>query len=106
MWPQRFWVTKAALLLAVLGMEGRAAGVSLESGYQIRQVLVKVVDVPISLVADVGINLCSWAISNVAAIREDSRVSGGDELVSVSDDLCMECITVTITKLLHTWCIR
>ena len=93
-------------MLGVDAVGCRAAGVSLAGGYQISQVLVKVVDVPISLVADVGINLCSWGISNVAAIREESSVGGGDELVSMSDDLCMECITVIITKLLHIWFIR
>ena len=84
----------------------RAAGVSLAGGHQISQVLVKVLDVPICLVADVGINLWSWCISNVAAIWEESRVGGGDKLVSMPDDVCVECFTGTITKLFHTWCIR
>ena len=49
---------------------------SLAGGHQISQVLVKVLDVPKWLVADVGINLWSWCIGNVAAIWEDGRVGG------------------------------
>ena len=109
MWLQGLGVAKPALLLAMLGAEavgGRAASVSLEGGHQMSQILVKVLDVPVCLVADVGINLWSWCISNVAAIWEDGRVGGGDKLVSVRDDLCVECFTGTIAKLLHIWCIR
>ena len=77
---------------------------SLAGGHQISQVLVKVQDVPVCLVAYVGINLWSRCISNVAAVWEESMV--GDKLVSVCDDLRVECFTATITKLLHIWCIR
>ena len=38
-WLQRFWVTKSALLLAMLGAEavgGRAASMSLAGGYKVR----------------------------------------------------------------------
>ena len=52
MWLQRLGVAKPALLFAMLGAEavgGRAAGVSLAGGHQIREVLVKVPDVPICL---------------------------------------------------------
>ena len=53
-----------------------AASVSLAGGHQISQILVKVLDVPVCLVSDVGINLWSRCISNVAAVWEESRVGG------------------------------
>ena len=36
------------------------------------------------LVADVGV---SWCVADVAAIWEDSRVDGGDEVISMVYDL-------------------
>ena len=52
---------------------------SLAGGHQVSQVLVEVLDITICLVADMGVDLRRWSISDVAAIWEDSRVDGGDK---------------------------
>ena len=83
-----------------------AAGVSLAGGYQVSQVLIEVLDIPIHLVADVWVDLGSWSISDVAAIWEDSRVDSGDQLVSLLDDVIPEAVTVSMEELLHIWCVR
>ena len=106
---QGFGVSEATLLLAVLGAEAvgsRAAGVPLAGGYQVSQVLIEVLDIPIHLVADVWVDLGRWGISEVAAIWEDSRVDSGDQLVSLLDDVLLEAVTVTLQELLHMWCVR
>ena len=78
---------------------------SLTGDYQVSQVLVKVLNVPICLVADVGVDLWSWCISDVAAIREDSRVHSTNELISMLDDIFLQCIACTTSMLFNIWCI-
>ena len=60
---------------------------ALAGGHQVSKVFVEVLDVPICFVADVGINLWSWCISNIAAVWKDSRVDSGDKLISMPDDI-------------------
>ena len=57
---------------------------------EISQVLVKVLDIPIHLVADVWVDLGRWSISDVAAVWEDSRDDSGDQLVGLLDDSMVE----------------
>ena len=61
--------------------------------HQISQVLVEVLNVSIWLVTDVRINLWSWCIRDVAAIWKDSRVDGGNKVISVLDDLFLHDVT-------------
>ena len=66
---------------------------ALAGGHQTSQVFVKVMNVFICLATDVGINLWSWCIRDVAAVWEDSSVDGGNKVISMPNDLFFQGVT-------------
>ena len=70
-------------------------------GNQISQVFIKVLNIFISCVADVGVGFGAGAS---AAIRDNCRVDSRDKLICVLDDLFLHCVTGVSNYLLHVWC--
>ena len=84
------WVSKSALLLAILGTQAvgcRALGVTLAGSYQVNQILLKILNLCIRDIADVRIHSGWWGIVNIIPIRLHCWVGGADSLVNVVDEL-------------------
>ena len=65
---------------------------TLTGSYQISEVLIKVLNVSTHLVTNVWIRLGSWCIVDIAAIRKNSWIVGGDKIVGILGDLFFDCI--------------
>jgi len=80
--------------------------VTLACGNEVGQVLVKVLDLSIGLVANVRVSLGKWSLINVASIRQNSRVDCADNPVNMLDESCMRADIRGGQDLLHVGCIR
>ena len=90
---ERLGIAKSTLLTAITcakAISFRAASVALTCCHKVREILTEICDVSVGLVANVRVCLSRWSIVDVTSIRQYGRVDGGDDLVSVLNDLLFD----------------
>ena len=69
---------------------------SLAGSNQITKVFIKIFNIFVHLVADMGVCLRSWCIVNIASIWKDAWIDGGHEAVSILGDFFLHSIRDTV----------